>query len=113
MDWRVWLRNMMAISLNMDGIGDFGAGPAEALFLQKRKCAVFSRTFLRTSVFESDRSLKRHHRDFVVWGRKFRELVECWGYALQYPERDDITEFYHGVCHVQNLQLPLVIMASC
>ncbi len=57
----------------------------------------FSRTFRRTSLFESDRSLKRRHREFAVWGKKLREIVECWGYTMAEPDREDITEFYHGV----------------
>ena len=26
-----------------------------------------------------------------------RELVECWGHTMQYPDRADIKVFYHGI----------------
>ena len=57
----------------------------------------FSRTYRRTSQFESDRSLKRRHSSLAKWGKKLRELVECWGHTMAIPDRKDIKEFYHGI----------------
>ena len=58
--------------------------------------AAFSSTFRRSSMFESDESLKLRHRNFYHWSKLLRELVECYGQQFG-DVADHLPILYHGV----------------
>ncbi len=55
----------------------------------------FSRTYRKIHALESDRSLKKRHSQFSIWGKRLRELIECYG--LRMSQTKDIKVYYHGV----------------
>ena len=60
-----------------------------------RECFEFSRTYRKIHPFESDRDLKKRHSEVAVWGKRLRELIECFGnVASKYKH---ISKFYHGI----------------
>ena len=60
-----------------------------------KACYLFSRTYRKIHPFESDRSVKKRHSEVAIWGKRLRELIECFGdLTMDYKH---VSEFYHGI----------------
>ena len=55
----------------------------------------FSQTYRRSHPFESDRSIKQRHSEVAIWGKRLRELIECFGDLTRNYKK--VKEFYHGI----------------
>ena len=56
---------------------------------------LFSATYRKNDMFETNISLKTRHSEFWWWGKLLREAVEIYGECMRY--RTDIGTFYHGI----------------
>ena len=56
---------------------------------------LFSKTFRKTEIFQSDRVLKKRHSEVANWAKYLRELVEAFGESMGSSKHIDI--FYHGI----------------
>ena len=56
---------------------------------------LFSKTYRRSHPFESDRSVKARHSEVAIWGKRLRELIECFGDLTK--NYKDVKEIYHGI----------------
>ena len=56
---------------------------------------LFSSTYRKNNLYESDRSLKTRHSEYYWWGKNLRESVEIYGEPMVH--RKDIPTFYHGI----------------
>ena len=56
---------------------------------------LFSSTYRKNDLYESDSALKHRHKEHFWWGRYLREAVEIYGEKMNHQK--DIDVLYHGV----------------
>ena len=106
-----WLNNEEARSLKCPDNHDFfkdtyGIAPGDIIKVEHimsvmfytnftENSRLFSETYRKQSLYETDESLKQRHSELYYWGRYLRECVEVFGEEM--AGRPDIGIFYHGI----------------